>query len=336
MARVLVLGGTRFLGPPIVQRLVEGGHEVTVFHRGEREPVVAGDVQHVHGAFSQLPDFVSRLSRRRPEVVLDVVPYIDKGGHGVRHFVGSADRAVVVTSLDVYRAFAILWGTEGGNPPQPMPVTEDSATRAGRAPDLGPEIDFDNLEVEQALARDPALPVTVLRLPAIYGAGDPQRRLARYVRRMNDRRAAIVLDERVARLRWSRGYVENVAAAIVMAATDERAAGRIYNVAEPTVQTWAEWLADIANVCDWRGEVVALPREELPDSLRASWMAAEQDLYASSTRLREELGYEEPITIGEGLRRAVEWEGDQERDEPPPDYADEDRVLSRLHPPSNA
>jgi nucleoside-diphosphate-sugar epimerase len=68
----LVLGGTRFLGPPIVQRLVEGGHEVTVFHRGEREPVIAGDVQHVHGAFSQLPDFVSRLSRRRPEVVLDV------------------------------------------------------------------------------------------------------------------------------------------------------------------------------------------------------------------------------------------------------------------------
>jgi dTDP-D-glucose 4,6-dehydratase len=61
-------------------------------------------------------------------------------------------------------------------------------------------------------------------------------------------------------------------------------------------------------------------------------MAAEQDLYASSTRLREELGYEEPITVDEGLRRAVEWERTQGRDEPPPDYSHEDCVLDLLRP----
>lgn len=35
--RVLVIGGTRFIGPPVVKSLVEHGHEVTVFHRGETE-----------------------------------------------------------------------------------------------------------------------------------------------------------------------------------------------------------------------------------------------------------------------------------------------------------
>lgn len=33
--RVLVIGGTRFVGLPLVNRLVAAGHEVAVFHRGE-------------------------------------------------------------------------------------------------------------------------------------------------------------------------------------------------------------------------------------------------------------------------------------------------------------
>ena len=36
--RILVIGGTRFIGPPAVRRLVEMGHEVTVFHRGQSVP----------------------------------------------------------------------------------------------------------------------------------------------------------------------------------------------------------------------------------------------------------------------------------------------------------
>ena len=192
MARVVVLGGTQFLGPPIVQQLVEGGHDVTVFHRGEQEPASTANAEHVHGDFSELAHFIPRLLQRRPDVVLDTVPYIDKCGHGIRHFVGAVDRAVVVTSLDVYRAFAILWGTEGESLEQSMPVDEDAATRSGPAPDLTPDIDFDNLEVERALTGSAALAVTVLRLPMIYGARDPQRRLSRYVRRMDDGRPAIV------------------------------------------------------------------------------------------------------------------------------------------------
>ena len=331
MARVVVLGGTQFLGPPIVQQLVEGGHDVTVFHRGEQEPASTAHAEHVHGDFSELAHFIPRLLQRRPDVVLDTVPYIDKCGHGIRHFVGAVDRAVVVTSLDVYRAFAILWGTEDEGLEQSMPVDEDAATRSGPAPDLTPDIDFDNLEVERALTGSAALAVTVLRLPMIYGARDPQRRLSRYVRRMDDGRPAIVLDETLARLRWSRGCVENVAAAVVLAVTDERAAGRTYNVAEPGARTEAEWVESIGKVCNWDGRIVVVPPGRLPSALRVP-IRPGQDLYANTERLRRELGYVEPVAVSEGLRRAVEWERAQQADEASPDYSDEDRVLNSLPP----
>jgi nucleoside-diphosphate-sugar epimerase len=328
MTRVLVLGGTRFLGPPIVGQLVEAGHDVVVFHRGEREPAEASQAEHVHGDFTRLPEYISRRSRRKPEVVIDVVPSIDKDGHGVRHFRGIADRAVVVTSLDVYRAFAVAWGSDDVQV-ESMPLTEDSATRSGPSPDLTPDIDFDNLEVEQALADDTALPTTVLRLPMIYGAGDPQRRLARYIRRMSDGRPAIILDERIAVRRWSRGYVENVAAAVARAAVDERARGRTYNVAETTTPNEAEWVGLLGEACGWSGEILALPSGRLPESMRTR-LRTEQDLIVSSARLRTDLHFEEPIPLAEGLRRTIEWERAEAQNEPQPDYSVEDRVLAAL------
>jgi nucleoside-diphosphate-sugar epimerase len=323
---VLVLGGTQYLGPPVVRQLIEGGHEVVLFHRGAHEHPDAAGAEHIHGDFAQFGQYVPQLLKRKPEVVIDLAPYIDKDGHGVRHFLGTAALAVVTTSQDVYRAFAILHGTEPAEPPQPTPLTEESETRTSTSPDLAPEVDYDNLEVEHALAGDATLPVTVLRLPVIYGPHDSQRRLAHYVRRMDDGRPAILLDERLARFRWSRGYVENVAAAVVLAATDDRARGHTYNVAECHTAPWEEWLRNVADVCGWRGEIVALPAERLPESLQFP-VPPGQDLYASSERIRDELGYTEPIDLGEGLRRAVQWEREQESNEPAPDYSDEDAVL---------
>ena len=61
-----------------------------------------------------------------------------------------------------------------------------------------------------------------------------------------------------------RGYVENVAAAIVLAIEDERAAGRIYNVSEPLAFAEADWVRGIGEIVGWRGEVVTVPAGRIP------------------------------------------------------------------------
>jgi nucleoside-diphosphate-sugar epimerase len=233
---------------------------------------------------------------------------------------------VVVTSLDVYRAFAVAWGGEEADI-EPTPLTEDSPLRGQPAPDLTPDIDFDNLEVEHALQDLPELPVTVLRLPIIYGPNDAQRRLFQYVRRMDDGREAIILDEARASLRWSRGYVDNVGAAVGLAVADPRSCGRVFNVAAKETPTEAEWVRSIGDACGWSGEIVVAPTASLPSSMRSP-LAVRQDVIVSTERIRAELGYAEPVPLGEGLERTVAWT----RVNPPTaervDYSIEDGVLA--------
>ena len=149
--KVVVLGGTRFIGPYVVQLLAEQGHEVTIVHRGETEAELPEAVEHVHTEFPRLSDELDRLGLKAVDVVLDMVPYLDKGGHGVLAFGGIAERGVVITSCDVYRAFGRLWRSELG-PPDPVPLTEESPLRSLPAPDAGSEeVAYDNLDVEKAV-----------------------------------------------------------------------------------------------------------------------------------------------------------------------------------------
>lgn len=318
------------MGPFVVRELADAGHEVTVFHRGRTEAELPSSVRHVHGDFAELEQRLPELSDPAPDVVLDMVPYIAKsGGHGVLKFRGIARRGLVVTSCDVYRAFARLWRSEPG-PPDPLPLNEESPLRRKSAPDRGSiQVDFDNVEVEDAVHGHSELPVTGLRLPATYGPGDPQHRLYEHVGRMDDERPAILLDERFADWRWVRGYVEDVAAAIALAATDDRASGRVYNVAQREAYSEAEWARIVADVHGWRGEIVALPSAALPESMQSD-LDEQQEFVVSSDRIRDELGYEERVPLAEGLRRTIEWERANPPEELSLDYAAEDEALERL------
>ena len=150
---------------------------------------------------------------------------------------------------------------------------------------------------------DPDLPGTVLRLPMVHGPGDTHRRLSTYHKRMDDGRPAIVLDEGLARWKCPRGFVVNVAAAIALAVVDDRAAGRVYNVADPVAITEAEWVRKIGEVVGWRGEVVTVPEGRIPLPYRF-----EQSLHTDSGRIRSELGYTEAISAQEALEQTVAWE----------------------------
>jgi nucleoside-diphosphate-sugar epimerase len=333
-----VIGGTNFIGPHVVATLYRLGHEITVYHRGVHEPELPLAVRHVHSPHAGIPvqHFPSALSDPVPDVVLHMFPV---GEHDARaavaRFAGIVRRMVVLSSGDVYRAYGRLLGAEPGTF-EPVPLDENAPLRETFYPyrhsATGPAdwtFHYEKILAERAVMLHPSLQATVLRLPAVYGPGDPYHRLRPYIRRMDDHRRAVLLEESQAAWRWTHGYVENVADAIALAVVDDRAAGKIYNVGEPETPTVGDRVRQIGQIAGWSGEVWVVKTTRLPPHLRSPYQT-HQDLVMDTSRLRLELGWVETHSTDEGIRRTIEWERGTPRVNGDPgaaEYAAEDAVL---------
>lgn len=318
--RILIIGGTGFIGPNVVRILKAQGHQIAVVHRGKTNPLSLSDVYHIAADRNQLADKRCDIESFGPEIVIDLILSSSAQAEALmRMFRGLVRRVVMISSMDVYRACGVLYGIEPG-PLEPLPLTEDSALRQRLHPhpadrlkimqSIFPWMDdeYDKIPAEHAVLNDPQLPGTVLRLPMVYGPRDPLHRFYPVVKRILDGRRTILFSEPLAAWRSPRGYVENVAAAIALAAVAEHAAGRIYNVAEWPAFSELEWAKKIAAHIDWKGEFVVLPPERAPKHLLPPSGNIAQHWVASSERIRSELGYQEPVLLEEAIRQTVEWE----------------------------
>jgi len=336
--RVLIIGGTGFIGPWVVRKLASDGHVVSLFHRGQTPAELPVKVSHIKGNRQNLSAFASEFARFAPDVVVDMFPYSEPDATLVMQtFRGLTSRVVGVSSMDVYRAYGRFSRLEEG-PPDSYPLDEDAALRSrlylyrasGQQPsDLA--YNYEKIVVEHAVLGDAKLPGTVLRLPQVYGPGDPHHRLFEFLKRMTDGRPFIFLEEGRAQWRWTRGYVANVGAAIALAATDSRATGQIYNIGDQKAFTELEWVHCVGQAVGWSGAIKVVPRAMLPQHLILPYDWTHH-LAADTSRIRTNLGYEDPISIEEALRNTVAWE--RAHSAPPVDssrfdYAAEDAAYGR-------
>ena len=150
--RVMVLGGTRFIGAAIVEELHAHGHELLIVHRGEHEPADLPEADHLHAQRQDLPTCAARSTSSTPRRWSTSAPTRPPTPRPPWP-VGDDVRLLVVSSMDVYRAFgAVLAGTET----DALPVDETSPVRPERYPYRGrphPSADtdtYEKLDVEAA------------------------------------------------------------------------------------------------------------------------------------------------------------------------------------------
>ena len=99
--RILILGGTRFIGPPTVRRLHAQGHTLALFHRTRTDNAdLPTEVTHILG--NRREDFEAHAPAFRdfePDVVLDMFPITEADAQAVmRLFTGYAGRVVAISS----------------------------------------------------------------------------------------------------------------------------------------------------------------------------------------------------------------------------------------------
>jgi 2'-hydroxyisoflavone reductase len=98
--RLLVLGGTKFLGRATVEAALAAGHEVTLFNRGETNPELFPEAEKIHG--DRAVD-LDRLAGREWDAVLDPAGYVPSVVHtAVRALADAAPFYLFVSSVSVY------------------------------------------------------------------------------------------------------------------------------------------------------------------------------------------------------------------------------------------
>ncbi|MEY9927617.1 2'-hydroxyisoflavone reductase [Catenulispora sp. GP43] len=174
--RLLILGGSAFLGRAVAARALAAGHEVTVFNRGRTAPDVPG-VQVVRGDRESGED-LGRLAGHGPwDAIVDTSGYVPRVvGDAVRALADSAATYVFMSTINVFPD----WPTS--------PVTDASPVH-DCSPDAGPDDgDYGTLKAgcERVVARDFPGRALSLRLGLLLGPHEDIGRLPALLLRMAD------------------------------------------------------------------------------------------------------------------------------------------------------
>lgn len=319
--RLLILGGTRFVGIHVARLFVAAGADVTILHRGVTNASIPG-ARSVMGDRSQ-PDGLAGLGSERFDAVLDMSAYFaDWTRAAAEALAGRVAHYVFISSGAAYRPSAELPWPES-TPFGPNPIW-------GR---YGAEKVASEQLLWDAHARG-SFAVTAFRLPFILGPRNFADRESFVFSRLAARRPILLPGNGAAVNQFV--YAGDVARAL-MAALErpDRSGGEAYNCTHASVITnrgWAELCAEVAGIEPWLVPIdeqalgVASETVDLTDIV----FPYPEDHYAlDGSKLVRDLGVE----MTTGNRRMLEeyWNTwDQVPDHTPRRYAREDKALAAL------
>ena len=313
---VLVLGGTGFIGAPLVARLLANGVETAVAHHGARDvPAGARSVILDRGDPAAV---VAALRETGADTVIDLIAYTAADTLPLLGALsGQVARYVLVSSVDVYRNYE---GLHRKGRPTPIwdRLTEDAELRASRYPyrlakpraasDPQAWMDgYDKIPLEEAARERLGGAATIVRLPMVFGPGDRQRRFSWAIRPMAQGRPRFVIPHPWAAWRATFGYVDDVAAGVALAATHPRAGGETYNLGRANTPTNIAWAASFAEHLNWPGDVQLAHPDVARGALAKAVSALDLDypLFIDNAKIRRRLGFVEVTDFDEALARTV-------------------------------
>jgi nucleoside-diphosphate-sugar epimerase len=292
--KVLVVGGTRFVGYELTWRLLAGGHEVTLFNRGRLADPFGERVRRLRGDRTT-GDFARLLAGSTFDAAVDLAAFHEADARGavevlggrVGHYVFISTGQVYLVRQDCPRPSRES-DYDGSLLPEPPAGDPD---RGDWEYGIGKRACEDVLREAWA---GQSFPSTRLRLPMVYGERDHSRRLEGYLWRLLDGGPLLVPDGGTHPVRHV--YAGDVVRLVLSILGRDTTFGEAFNVCQRETPTLLEYLGVLAEVMGASPSHVSLSREDLRqaglDPVAVSPFSGRWMSFLDPSRAREDLGFE--------------------------------------------
>src|SRR3954454_13425865 len=231
--RILVIGGTSFVGRHMAQTALDRGHEVTLFNRGRTNPDVLPAAEHVTGDRN---NDLSALDGRTWDATVDVCAYVPRQVRSLLELLGNgAGHYTFVSTISVYGEVGVESGF-GEDAPLLEPAWDDE-----------PSIEkYGELKVgcENAAAELAPAGLLIIRPGYVIGPHDPTHRFTYWVERVAEGRAPIVGPDAAQPLQ---GVDGRDLGAFTVAQVERGTVDTFHVTAPEPAPSFAEWLQTIAD-----------------------------------------------------------------------------------------
>jgi len=319
--KICIVGGTGNISTSIVTRLVEQGHEVVCFNRGQTAPAPDG-VRVIVGDRADETAFEEAMQRETFDAAIDMICFnAEQAASSMRAF-RDVKQFVMCSTVCTY-GVQYDW----------FPTTEDHPLRP--TTDYGRnKVEADNLFLD-AYRKD-GFPVTIIKPSTTYG--DPMGLLRQvawefsWIDRIRKGKPIIVCGDGNALTQFL--HVDDAALAFAGVLGKNHCVGQTYNMVPRRYWTWAEHHRLAMQVIGREVEIVGVPYADLErldvpafDICRDIF---QYHLYYSADKLFGDVPEFQPsVSLEAGMRRVLEA---MDRDDRVPDSDEldwEDRIIAK-------
>ncbi|HLK64772.1 MAG TPA: SDR family oxidoreductase [Bryobacteraceae bacterium] len=248
--KVLVIGGTLYIGRLLVDELIKGGHEVAVLHRKPKHDL-GRRVENLMADRNDADSLREALSGRRFEVIFDNAYDWQRGTTAaqveatVRACGDRITRYVFMSSVAAYG--------DGLNHKESDPLAPDYHT--------DPYVRH-KATTERLLFRMHAqtgFPVVTFRPPFVYGGNNPFYREQFFWDRLRAGRPIIIPGDGYRLMQFA--YVTDLVQAMVRSMSEPKAVGEAFNIGDPKPIAQAELVERLAKAANLEATLVRVPRD---------------------------------------------------------------------------
>jgi len=243
--KALVLGGTRFLGYSLVNRLVKERCDVTILNRGTRKGLFGKSVKEIYADRTDKKELSKKLSGKDFDAVFDISAYTPQQTNSIVELLKDTKikRFVHCSTIAVYnklRDYCI------DNPKKIRETSERGSNSGSKNPFS--TYGTDKSKCEDALFNanaDYGFPVVILRPTYIYGPLDYTGRMEWIFDRVcSGKPIYLPKKERV----MQQAYVEDVVDAFILGTKKKSSVGEAYNICNPECMTFEHLIEKIGEV----------------------------------------------------------------------------------------